>query len=68
MWNDPSRKLHPVVHATKAFLRQLTEEREVRRSCSRVPHGQAAPVTILPVHAWKAALPDSHNAVASCGN
>jgi hypothetical protein len=44
VWNDPSRKLHPVISATKVFLRQLVEEREVRPhahsrepGCSRAP-------------------------------
>lgn len=31
VWNEPSRKLHPVIHATKAFLKQLgAEHYEVR--------------------------------------
>ncbi|GFR47481.1 hypothetical protein Agub_g9210, partial [Astrephomene gubernaculifera] len=29
VWNDPSRKLHPVIFATKLYLKQLAEEREV---------------------------------------
>lgn len=29
VWNDPSRKLHPVIHAAKASIRQFMEEREV---------------------------------------
>ncbi len=28
-WQEPSRKLHPTIHAMKAMLHQLQAEREV---------------------------------------
>ena len=29
VWNEPSRKLHPTIHAFKTLAKQLMEEREV---------------------------------------
>ncbi|EFJ49798.1 hypothetical protein VOLCADRAFT_59220 [Volvox carteri f. nagariensis] len=40
VWNDPSRKLHPVVHATKQYLKQLLDEREVVMFCDLHGHSR----------------------------
>lgn len=35
VWNDPSRKLHPTVHAMKQMLKGTLEEREVCAFCMK---------------------------------
>ncbi|GIL75186.1 hypothetical protein Vretimale_7859 [Volvox reticuliferus] len=40
VWNDPSRKLHPVIHATKLYLKQLLDEREVVMFCDLHGHSR----------------------------
>lgn len=54
VWNDPSRKLHPTVHAMKSMLRQLVDEREVGEGAAHSTHARARCLTsqhLLPLAA-----------------